>query len=130
MSYDEQPYINEQAEVYEGIDIFTPTLAAPSMTGADGDLRKVERCVSKLEEYGIDITGSYEDWFNIGAALSSLGEKGRYYFHRVSRLHPDYKYHVADKKFNDLLKGTSRVGLGTFFFWCQQYGITYKKDVV
>lgn len=128
LSYDENPYINEAAERYEGLDVYAPTLAAPSLTGADGDLRKVERCVSQLEEYGIDVTGSYKDWFNIGASLTALGEDGRYYFHRVSRIHPDYKYHEADKKFTELLRTTKRVGLGTFFYWCQQYGITYKRQ--
>lgn len=128
LSYDANPYINEAADRYEGLDVFTPTLAAPSLTGADGDLRKVERCVSQLEEYGIDVTGSYKDWFNIGASLTALGENGRYYFHRVSRIHPEYKYHEADKKFTELLRTTRSVGLGTFFYWCQQYGITFKRQ--
>lgn len=128
LSYDANPYINESADRYEGLDVFTPTLTAPSLTGADGDLRKVERCVSQLEEYGIDVTGSYKDWFNIGASLTALGENGRYYFHRVSRIHPEYKYHEADKKFTELLRTTRSVGLGTFFYWCQQYGITFKRQ--
>lgn len=130
LSYDPDAYINESAKPCESIEVFTPTLAAPSLTGADGDIRKVERCVSQLEEFGINITGSYKDWINIGSSLVALGEDGRYYFHRVSRIHPDYKYQEADKKFTNLLKTTKRVGLGTFFYWCRQYGITYKRQQV
>lgn len=129
ISYDENPYVNEDAVRYEGIEVFTPNFAQKSLTGVDGDLRKVQRCVDQIVEYGIDITQSYQDWYTIGAALASLGEEGRYYFHKVSSVHPDYKYHIANKKFNDFLRTRGDVGLGTFFFWCQQYGITYKRQL-
>lgn len=128
LSYDENPYVNEDAKRYEGIEVFTPNFAQPSLVGADGDLRKVQRCVDQIVEFGIDITQTYQDWYTIGVALASLGEEGRYYFHKVSSVHPEYKYHIANKKFNDLLRTRGQVGLGTFFYWCQQYGITYKRQ--
>lgn len=128
LSYDENPYINENAVAYEGIEVFTPTLVAPSLTGRDGDIRKVERCVQLITEHGIDITGSYEDWFRIGASLTALGEDGRYYFHMVSKQYPGYKYAETDRKYTELLRGSRGIGLGTFFYWCAQQGITYKKE--
>ena len=128
LSYDPDPYINEQAMRYEGLYTYTPTLAAPSLTGASGDLIKVKRCVEMIEQYGIDITGNYDDWVRIGASLASLGEEGRYYFHKVSSMYPDYKYQETDRKFTALLRVPRRSGLGNFFFWCKQHGITYKKE--
>lgn len=128
LSYDPEPYINENAVVYEDTYVFTPTLAQPSLTGADGDLRKVQKCVEQIVEHGIDITGSYDDWFRIGAALTALGEEGRYYFHKVSSQYSNYKYGETNRKYTDLLRGSRGIGLGTFFYWCQQYGISYKSN--
>lgn len=127
VSYDCAPYVNEQASRYDGIDTGVRPLVAPSMSGSEGDLIKVQRCVNLIEEHGIDITGSYEDWFNVGASLASLGERGRYFFHVVSRNYPGYKYAESERKFTELLKSTRSIGLGTFFYLCSQYGITYKK---
>ena len=72
LSYDENPYVNEDAKRYEGIEVFTPNFAQPSLVGEDGDLRKVQRCVDQIVEFGIDITQTYQDWYTIGAALASL----------------------------------------------------------
>lgn len=128
LSYDPDPYINENAVMYEDTFVFTPTLAQPSLTGADGDLRKVQKCVEQIVEHGIDITGSYDEWFRIGAALTALGEDGRYFFHKVSMQYPNYKYGEVNRKYTALLRGSRGIGLGTFFYWCQQYGISYKSN--
>jgi hypothetical protein len=127
LSYDPTPYINEYASRYEGVENFRNAIAAPSLTGADGDMRKVARCVSIIEDNNIDITGTYSEWYHIGAALSSLGEAGRYYFHVVSRQYPKYSYAETDRKFTELLRTIRNIGLGSFFYWCSQYGINYKS---
>lgn len=128
LSYDPEPCVNAFAMRYEGIDRQELRVPAHSLTGADGDMRKVNRCVEQIVRYGIDITGSYEEWVAIGMSLCSLGEQGRYYFHAVSRQYPNYQFGETDRKFTALLRGTKRVGLGTFFYWCSQYGVTYKKE--
>lgn len=129
LSYDPTPYINEDATRYEGVENFRTAIAAPSLTGADGDMRKVSRCASIIEELNLDITGTYTEWYNIGASLTALGEAGRYFFHVVSRQYPKYSYAETDKKFTELLRTTRNIGLGTFFYWCSQYGITYKQSL-
>lgn len=138
LSYDENPYVNEAAVPYEGMKVFElerPTLepgfVLPNQT-------KVDRCVEKIEQSGIDITNSYNDWYRIGMALAELGETGRYYFHAVSRQYSGYKYAEADKKFTDCLRriprsgmgGRGPVGLATFFSVCLDYGITYRKEKI
>lgn len=128
LSYDENPYVNDPAVAYEGMEEFRASPPAISLTGEYGDLRKVSRCVDIIEANHIDITSSYEEWFNIGASLASLGERGRYFFHVVSRQNSSYKYAETDRKFTQLLKGTRRIGLGTFFYWCGQYGISYRRE--
>lgn len=128
LSYDPCPYENENALSYCGLGNREVYLAAPSMTDADGDLRKVKKCVDLIVQHGIDITSSYDEWMRIGAALTALGDAGRYFFHEVSKQYSGYRYAETNKKYDSLLRTTNRVGLGTFFYWCQQYGITYRRD--
>lgn len=131
LSYDPNPYINEDASTYQGLIEYKSYLTAPSMTDADGDLRKVQRCVDVIVENGIDITNDYDEWISIGAALATLGEKGRYFFHEVSRQHPKYRYNETNSKFTTLMKVSGsgkKANLNTFFYWCRQYGVTYKRE--
>ncbi|MDD3041013.1 PriCT-2 domain-containing protein [Bacteroides sp.] len=132
VSYDEHPYINEQAEPYSGVYVqpdFTQEQEPPAPTCQRemDDLKKVERCCGKISEHGIDITGDYESWKSVGMALASLGENGRKYFHICSRQYAKYNYAETERKFTNLLRTTNRVNIGTFFFICRQYGITYSN---
>lgn len=128
LSYDDNPYINEAAKKYDGIEIFTPEYAQPRIATYDSTLKRVQRFVDRIVQTGTDLTTTYKDWYNIGAALASLGEDGRYFFHKVSSVHPEYKYHIADKKFNDLLRLKGNVGLGTFFYWCRKHNIYEQEE--
>lgn len=134
-SYDDRAYSNPDALPYTGISLeqercrrgidermqFTLT---PDQQGTQYE--RAVRCVEKIEQYGIDITGGYSEWFRIGMSLASLGDaKGRPLFHAVSRQYKGYTFAETERKFNDLLRSRGDVGLGTFFYWCQQYGITY-----
>lgn len=130
VSYDEHPYINEQAEPYSGVFV-EPDFAkeheplVPTSLREMDDLKKVERCCSKISEHGIDITGDYESWKSVGMALASLGENGRKYFHICSRQYAKYNFAETERKFTNLIRTTRSVNIGTFFFICRQYGITY-----
>ena len=96
--------------------------------GGDNDMERVERCCREIEERGIDITANYDDWFRIGAALASLGERGRSLFHLVSAQNGKYKAAETDKKFNNCLQTVSNISIGTFFHYCSRYGISGKED--
>lgn len=148
ISYDPCPYINEQAECYEGLyhapefippplpsqayppeeDTYTYSNNRMVMSTSEFDMVKVRRCCEKVVNYGIDMTDSYDDWRTIGCALTSLGEAGRVFFHQCSAQSGKYNREDTDSKFSELLRSTKRIGLGTFFYLCQQYGITYARD--
>lgn len=52
----------------------------------------LNRVVCEIESLHIDIAPSYNDWVNLGFAIADgCGESGRTYFHRLSKLHHDYK---------------------------------------
>lgn len=122
-SYDQQPYINEDAEIYSRLFIPEKKYYVPQCDGANDNISKIVDIACKNH---IDITGSYHDWFAIGCALASeLGETGRSHFHAISSISDKYKYAECDKKYNECLK-TNRIGIGTFFSIAKDYGIMFK----
>lgn len=132
-SYDDHPYINEAATPYMGVDLGQQMLApraavyraASPTTYTDDKVETVGRLIDKLEQHHIDITAGYENWMRVGFALSNLPDPyGREYFHRVSRLNPNYKPQETDHKFSQLQ--SNRIGLGTFFAICRNYGVTLR----
>lgn len=128
LSYDPEPYINENAVQYEEIEVFNPVVAAPSLTGVIGDLEKVDRCVTQILEQHIDLAQNYLQWARLGSALSKLGENGRYYYHKLSSVNPKYKYSDTERKFTYFLKNPMRdIGLGSFFYWCRNGGQDAKE---
>ena len=131
-SYDEHPYVNEQAIPYMGVYLGSQTLAPRAavygghVDSIDSKVQAVETLVSKLEMHHIDITDSYNDWYRIGFALANLPNPiGRQMFHRVSAICKKYNPQECDKKF-DTLQRPEKIGLGTFFHICEDYGITLK----
>lgn len=126
VSYDAHAYINEGATPFARYTVEEmPQMNRPTPRRENNDLRKVERCCNIIREHRIDITGGYEDWLAVGSALASLGEEGRYYFHLVSSMNDQYSSAETDRKFTNLLRHIKRVGIGTFFYICQMYGVSY-----
>ena len=127
ISYDPEPYVNEEATLYTKVWVEPKPAHHSSCTYSGGDMEQVERCCRFIADRGIDITATYDDWFHVGAALASLGERGRSLFHTVSSQNPKYKAAETDKKFDNLLRYVSSINLGTFFHICSQYGINWKE---
>ena len=90
-------------------------------------MEKVEKCCKLIDDQSIDITATYDDWFHVGAALASLGERGRSLFHLVSSQNAKYKASETDKKFDNLLRNVSSINIGTFFHICSLHGINWKE---
>ncbi|OGX82899.1 DUF3987 domain-containing protein [Hymenobacter coccineus] len=75
-------------------------------------------------EASTDFPDDYDRWYRIGLALANLGEDGREYFHRVSRLSPKYKEAECDRQFSlSLRKGSGAITVGTFVHICKEAGI-------
>ena len=126
ISYDPEPYVNEAATLYNKVWVEPkPTIHIPYSGGDDKE--DVEKCCRIIADRGIDITATYDDWFHVGAALASLGERGRSLFHLVSSQNAKYKAAETDKKVDNLLRYVSSINLGTFFHICSQYGINWKE---
>ena len=124
-SYDEHPFINLDAKPFGGIYREPKKPRAWSQYGsAESDVEaKVARLCREIAMRHIDLTANYEDWVKIGAALSSLGESGRQWFHLCSSQNSGYNPAECGRKFNNLLRSTRQIGIGTFFYYCRLYGI-------
>ena len=90
-------------------------------------MEQVEKCCKLIADLGIDITATYDEWFHVGAALASLGERGRSLFHLVSLQNAKYKAAETDKKFDNLLRNVISINIGTFFHICSLHGINWKE---
>lgn len=127
LSYDPHPYISPEAVPYEGYYVEPKPFINYQYSGG-GVLDKVAKCCERIEANGIDITGDYQSWFTVGCALASLGEQGRQFFHACSCQNPKYNREETDKKFTNLLRTGKRIGVGSFFEICKDYGITFKSN--
>lgn len=131
LSYDEHPIINENATLYEGVYVEKPKHKSfPTCFIYEGEniSAEVAVCCRKIQQCGIDITASYDDWLKVGCALATLGESGRSQFHICSRQNAKYNAAKTDKMFTDLLRRNyQQVNIGTFFWMCKQHGITTKE---
>ena len=128
ISYDPEPYINEDATLYTKVWVEPKQTYHSSSAYSGDDMEQVEKCCHIIEDRSIDITATYDEWFHVGAALASLGECGRSLFHMVSSQNAKYKASETDKKFDNLLRNVSNIKIGTFFHICSQYGINWKED--
>lgn len=129
-SYDDEPYVNLNAVPY----LYTRKPSQPqewrhvSHYIGDGDLEKqVEWLVTECERMCLNLTDDYQNWFRIGFALSNLGENGRGFYHRLSRMSGKYNRPDCDKKYNALL-GKARISLDFFFDYLAKWGIELPED--
>ena len=84
---------------------------------------KVADLCREISQRHIYLTGTYKDWVKIGAALSSLGESSRRWFHLCSSQNDGYNAKECYHKFNNLLRSNRRIGIGTFFHYCKNAGL-------
>jgi len=127
-SYDLHQYVNLNAKPFTGI--YTESRMFPIFHSVKDDTEeKVARLCRQIEQYHIDLTSSYDDWVKIGAALSTLGENGRQWYHLCSAQNAKYNASECDSKYNNHLRTTRKITIGTFFHYCKQAGLWLKNTV-
>lgn len=89
----------------------------------------IESYITSIEQSGIDITGSYATWRDLGFALAEeYGESGRDYFHRISKAYVGYDSKECDEQFNKCLKAKGHgISIATFYHYAHQSGIRPQK---
>lgn len=128
-SIDREGYFNPNAKFYKipekKVEPAKPEKNIFARKNEQNNREKVEKLCVVIERAAIDITGSYDDWFKIGAGLyNEFGESGVEFFHRISKYHADYSIKSCEKKFNQCKK-ISSIKLDTLFYIATSYGVRY-----
>ncbi|MBF8151454.1 DUF3987 domain-containing protein [Winogradskyella sp. F6397] len=89
----------------------------------------IESYITAIEQAGIDITGNYAIWRDLGFALAEeYGEIGRDYYHRISKAYVGYETKECDEQFNKCLKAKGHgITIATFYHHAHQAGIRVPK---
>lgn len=124
VSYDPQPYLNENAQPYR-LPVSSTTREEVKGGGLVEDdsaawaAFQVARYLYVIDNHEADITEGYENWRNIAFALLSIfaPEHARELFHRLSCYHPKYSPDACERQFDACLisqrRGGHGVGIGT-----------------
>lgn len=126
VSYDPDCYFELQDKM-----IWTKELEskpAPKGIKNDHDESDVDELVKLIEKQNVDMVDNYADWYVVGQALASFGEKGRKYFHRISKLGEKYDKDTCDDQFDRCLNQEdtgkeNRVGIGSLFWMAKEYKV-------
>jgi len=92
--------------------------------------------VESIEKQNVDIVPNYIEWYNVGQALASMGEKGRKYFHRISSIGESYDKQECDFQFNQCLDKESRgtegnkVSIGSVVFYAKEFGVNLEPPKI
>lgn len=122
-TYDDEHYYNPSASsFYLEVDTTQPLdrkqsrQFVSSSTHSDEDRVKGE--IEFLKNNSISLPDDYDTWFKLAMSLSSLGEKGRKFFHELSSLSSKYDKYECDNQYDEVINhysGDNEVSLGTFF---------------
>ncbi len=78
---------------------------------------------NECERRNINLAGTYETWTKCAFALADLGEQGRELFHRLARLDSKYNEAENNRKFDNALRTSSRVGFATWVYLAKENGV-------
>ena len=110
VSHDADLVYNPDSEVFP-LEIKTEnSVSRPALPAAKTEVKRekdIEALCSRLEQSQIDITNrnGYGGWRDIGFAIANgLGETGRDFFKRISKLGHNYDESIADKQYTACCK--------------------------
>lgn len=124
-SFDEDYYINPNAEIYtkkidRQINITKTFEGIKGKNKAENTIIKIINILQKNKDeikqnYKLDITYDYNNWFRIGAAIANtFGENGYKYFNAISELSVKYNKYECRYKYTELLcNPASEIQFGT-----------------
>ena len=127
VSFDLNPYFNEDCELYSLPEDFDVEAARMEHEGRleeqeNPRLARVRAYAAEWEKKKVALD-DYDDWRTMAMALSNLGEAGWDILDRVSQFSKNYDAADNRKKYEEFLKSTRSISIGSFFFKCQEYGV-------
>lgn len=83
----------------------------------------IVKCVEEIERKQINIAGGRSDWVSLSYELASLGESGRYLFHRCAQLDSSYSFNENEGLFSYALRRGTRTGIGALLNRFKRAGV-------
>lgn len=125
-SYDENAYVNENALPFEEVLEKKKISNNPQTSIVKNYKSKHKRdfldILEKIKESGVDLTKSYQQWFEIGCAIANeFGEEGRNYFQTVSSNYHQYSDIKVDALYSQCIEKRYDYTIGTFFYYAKQF---------
>lgn len=122
VSNDPETFINTSGKVFKIIvkkTKKTPVIKLPQIITGEND---IDFLIEQINSSGVDITGNYQTWLNLGFALADeLGEGGRQHYHAISQFNEKYTPETADKQFNHCLKSDGQgIKISTLFYHAKE----------
>ena len=124
-TYDPFVHIDESPRAFEGFELQKSNKSIQVNEEVDEiDDPKIKTAIELIEKGSIDITRGYGNWLRLCFFFSSYGERGRSYFHQISRFNPSYDPKITDKQFDACLSSNkSLIGMGSLFYLMEENGI-------
>ena len=89
-----------------------------------------ENILQQIKDRSIDLCN--EDYFKyvrIGMSLASkFGSQGSQYFHFICSYGGKYNEKRAEKDYQGFCRNQSKISIGTFYFYCKEYGISIYSE--
>lgn len=126
MSYDPTLFYNPDSAVYTIQNKIPekPKTEKQIANDASDTERYVATLVDRIESNQMDICNDYgQEWLLIAFSLSTLGEAGRPYFHRISKQNAKYDEKDTDAKFDNAIKTSRFTTPAKLVSICKDYGI-------
>ena len=112
VSYDSEAYYNPNATTYYYVDTEANGDSHTSVSdnritrynyNSTNTIDTIESAIRELKKTGKTVPDDYNTWFELGMSLSTLGDKGREYYHTISSLSSKYDRNDTEKQYDTIL---------------------------
>ena len=129
VSFDSELYLNEDSQIFLKYVKETVIKNIPVYIHNNDDF---ENIFKQIIGRNIDICQNYDDWVHLGFGIAeAFGEKGRYYFHELSKISSLYKPSRCNYQYDVSLRrnvsGEKR-GIRTFYYLAKLAGVNIVSE--
>lgn len=127
ISYDPDPYFNENCQLYSlpdelGVCSSNETAEPVNEENRHPMWPKAKAYAEHWQKLQVPLN-EYNDWLTIAMSLTCFGDDGFQLLDMVSRFGKGYDFEKNRKSYSKLVATTRRISLGSFFYKCHEYGV-------
>lgn len=125
LSYDLNPYVNEKAHIFRAKSIKKFEPPKKNLTRYIFSQDDFGHIINQIQDRGINLAESYENYVQIGMALASEFASGGFqYFDAICQASTKYNYKRGKRDYEGFCANIDgRITIGTFYYLCKQENI-------